>query len=124
MGIGIKVGSINFRKLHQPSHHTSDKRGISFFRKWGNIICFLHPVEEVRIKFYGPQAEYVRAKPLHPTQKEISVGDGWGIFSYNLALCYNFYQQVLWHGDKAEIIFPENARKDIKVIVDNIAVQY
>jgi len=41
MGIGIKMGSINFRNRHQPSHHTSDKRGISFFRKWGNIICFL-----------------------------------------------------------------------------------
>jgi len=82
------------------------------------------PVEEVRIKFYGPQAEYVRAKPLHPSQKEIAVGDGWTVFSYNLTLCYNFYQQVLWHGDKAKIIYPEKAREEINAIVRNILAVY
>ena len=46
--------------------------------------------EEIRIKFYDAQIDYVKAKPLHSSQKEIAVGDGWAIFSYNLSLCFNF----------------------------------
>ena len=81
-------------------------------------------VQEVRIKFYDAQVDYVRAKPLHPSQKEIAVGDGWAIFSYELSLCFNFYQQVLWHREKAEIVFPEKARDEIKEIINGIELLY
>lgn len=82
------------------------------------------PVQEVRIKFFDAQVDYVRAKPLHPTQKEIAVGDGWAVFSYNLALCFNFYQQVLWHREKAEIVFPASACSEIKDILKSIMNNY
>lgn len=82
------------------------------------------PVQEVRIKFYDAQVDYVRAKPLHPSQKEIAVGDGWAIFSYELSLCFNFYQQVLWHREKAEIVFPDEARTEIKNIISDIKRLY
>ena len=82
------------------------------------------PVQEVRIKFYDAQVDYVRAKPLHPSQKEIAVGDGWAIFSYELSLCFNFYQQVLWHREKAEIIYPEQARNELSEILSQIASMY
>lgn len=82
------------------------------------------PVQEVRIKFYDAQVDYVKAKPLHPTQKEIAVGDGWTIFSYELSLCFNFYQQVLWHREKAEIVYPEKAREEIKRILSELIDKY
>ena len=82
------------------------------------------PVQEVRIKFYDAQVDYVRAKPLHPSQKEIAVGDGWAVFSYELSLCFNFYQQVLWHREKAEIVYPEKAREEMKVIVCKLLNHY
>ena len=80
--------------------------------------------EEIRIKFYDAQIDYVKAKPLHSSQKEIAVGDGWAIFSYNLALCFNFYQQVLWHREKAEIVYPEKAREEMRAIISTIAKKY
>ena len=80
--------------------------------------------EEIRIKFYDSQIDYVKAKPLHSSQKEIAVGDGWAIFSYNLSLCYNFYQQVLWHREKAEIVYPEKAREEMRIILSNIESIY
>lgn len=80
--------------------------------------------EEIRIKFYGKQVDYVKEKPLHSSQKEIAVGDGWTIFSYNLALCFNFYQQVLWHRENAEIVYPEKARKEMKEIIEAISSLY
>ena len=80
--------------------------------------------EEIRIKFYDAQIDYVKAKPLHSSQKEIAVGDGWAIFSYNLSLCFNFYQQVLWHREKAEIVYPEKAREEMRAIISTIAEKY
>ena len=80
--------------------------------------------EEIRIKFYDAQIDYVKAKPLHSSQKEIAVGDGWAIFSYNLSLCFNFYQQVLWHREKAEIVYPEKAREEMRAIISTIAERY
>jgi len=82
------------------------------------------PVQEVRVKFFGSQADYVRAKPLHPSQKEIGTGDGWVVFAYELSLCYNFYQQVLWHMDKAEIVYPDSARQQMKKEVDHLKEYY
>ena len=80
--------------------------------------------EEIRIKFYDAQIDYVKAKPLHSSQKEIAAGDGWAIFSYNLSLCFNFYQQVLWHREKAEIVYPEKAREEMRAIISTIAEKY
>lgn len=80
--------------------------------------------EEIRIKFYDAQIDYVKAKPLHSSQKEIAVGDGWAIFSYNLSLCFNFYQQVLWHREKAEIVYPEKAREEMREIIGTISNLY
>lgn len=80
--------------------------------------------EEIRIKFYDAQIDYVKAKPLHSSQKEIAVGDGWAIFSYNLSLCFNFYQQVLWHREKAEIVYPEKAREEMQEIIGTISNLY
>lgn len=82
------------------------------------------PVEEVRIKFYDQQIGYVKAKPLHSSQKLIAEGDGWAVFSYNLALCYNFYQQVLWHREKAEILYPEKARDEMRGIINKMSLVY
>lgn len=80
--------------------------------------------EEIRIKFYDQQVGYVKAKPLHPSQKLIGEGDGWAIFSYNLSLCYNFYQQVLWHREKAEIVYPEKAREEMRGIIESLRKFY
>lgn len=80
--------------------------------------------EEIRIKFYDQQVGYVKAKPLHSSQRLIAEGDGWAMFSYRLALCYNFYQQVLWHREKAEIIYPEKAREEMRGIIMNLQTVY
>lgn len=74
--------------------------------------------EEIRIKVYDTQVDYIKAKPLHPSQKEIAKGDGWTIFSYQLVPNYNFYQQVLWHREKVEIVAPIEMRNEIKSIIN------
>lgn len=114
----VKVGSVE----GQPEN--SIDPNVYFAGSFGVNHNVEEPVREVRIKFYDTQVDYVKAKPLHPSQKEIAVGDGWTIFSYNLALCFNFYQQVLWHREKAEIVYPEEAREEMRGIVEMIDKLY
>lgn len=95
-----------------------------FFGSFGVNHNLEQPVEEVRVRFYDSQVEYVRAKPLHPSQQETSSGDCWAEFTYHLSLCFNFYQQILWHREKAEIVFPEKAREEIREIVKKITLRY
>lgn len=114
----VKVGSVE----GQPEN--SIDPNVYFAGSFGVNHNLDEPVQEVRIKFYDAQVEYVKAKPLHSSQKEIGAGDGWAIFSYNLALCYNFYQQVLWHREKAEIVYPEKAREEIRAIVEIFRQMY
>lgn len=114
----VKVGKID----GQPEH--SIDPNVYFAGSFGvNHNVDIEP-EEIRIKFYDAQVNYVKAKPLHSSQKEIAAGDGWAIFSYNLSLCFNFYQQALWHREKAEIIYPEKAREEMKTILSNIGKLY
>ena len=70
--------------------------------------------EKIRIKIYGAQVEYVRALPIHESQKEVETTSEWSIFEYRLVPCYNFYQQLLWHREKLEAIEPLTVREELK----------
>ena len=115
---GVKVGNVE-----GVPQNTIDPN-VYFAGAFGVNHNLDEPVQEVRIKFYGAQVDYVKAKPLHSSQKEIGAGEGWTMFSYNLALCYNFYQQVLWHREKAEIVYPDEAREVMKQIIEKIKLHY
>ena len=80
--------------------------------------------ETIRIKVYGTQANYVRALPIHESQKEVETTDDWAIFEYRIAPCYNFYQQLLWHREKLEVLSPKSVRKEIKMIISSIINYY
>ena len=73
--------------------------------------------ENVRVKVYGTQVDYVRALPIHESQHEVETTEDWSIFDYRVCPCYNFYQQLLWHREKLEVIYPEHMREEMKKIV-------
>ena len=78
----------------------------------------------IKLKVYGSQVDYIKARPLHESQKEIEVGDGWSIFSYWLRPSYNFYQAVLWHREKVEVLEPEEVRNEVKGLVEKMRNMY
>ena len=80
--------------------------------------------ETIRIKVYGTQVEYVRALPIHESQVEVETTDDWSIFEYRVIPCYNFYQQLLWHREKLEVISPESIREEIEKIISEIHSNY
>ena len=80
--------------------------------------------ERIVIKAYGAQAEYIRALPIHESQKELERTDEYTIFEYHIVPCFNLFQQLLWHREKLEIIEPIKMREEMKKIVQNIISLY
>lgn len=85
--------------------------------------------QDIIIKAYGAQIGYLRAKPIHPSQKEICCKEEKGkmieaTFKLHLTPCYNFYQQLLWHREAIEVLEPERVRNEIKAIIENINNRY
>ncbi len=80
--------------------------------------------ETVRVKVYGAQADYVRALPIHESQQELETSDDWSIFEYRVCPCYNFYQQLLWHREKLEVLAPAHVREEMKRISEEIGKLY
>lgn len=80
--------------------------------------------ETIRIKVYGAQVEYVRALPIHESQKEIETTEEWSIFEYRIIPCFNLYQQLLWHREKIEVLEPKGVRDEMKKIIEDIQKMY
>ena len=80
--------------------------------------------EKIRIKVYDTQVEYVKRLPIHESQEEVEVNSEWSIFEYRLVPCYNFYQQLLWHREKLEVIEPQYVRDEIKAVLKKMLEHY
>ena len=80
--------------------------------------------EKIRIKVYDTQVEYVRRLPIHESQEEVEINSEWSIFEYRLVPCYNFYQQLLWHREKLEVIEPQYVRNEIKIAIQKMLEHY
>ena len=80
--------------------------------------------EIIHIKVYGSQVDYVRALPIHESQKEIETTDEWSVFEYRIVPCYNFYQQLLWHRERLEVLEPQKIREEMKKIIKEMMKCY
>ena len=80
--------------------------------------------EKIRIKVYDTQVEYVKRLPIHESQREVESNSEWSIFEYRLVPCYNFYQQLLWHREKLEVLEPQYVRDEIKDVLKKMLEHY
>lgn len=80
--------------------------------------------EIIRIKVYDTQVEYVRALPIHESQKEVESTAEWTIFEYRIVPCFNFYQQLLWHREKLEVLEPQSVRLAMKEVIEKMLKLY
>ena len=68
--------------------------------------------------------EYVKVLPIHDSQKEVETNPEWSIFEYRLVPCYNFYQQLLWHREKLEVLSPQYVRDELKTTLQKMLEHY
>jgi len=80
--------------------------------------------ERILLKVYGSQVDYVRALPIHESQREVETTEEWSIFEYHIVPCYNLYQQLLWHRERLEVIEPVSLREYMKQLLADMLNQY
>ena len=80
--------------------------------------------ERIVIKVYGSQVNYVRALPIHESQKELESNEEYTLFEYHIVPCYNLYQQLLWHREKLEIVEPIHMREEMAKIIRAMTALY
>lgn len=80
--------------------------------------------QRIVIKVYGSQVNYVRALPIHESQKELETNKEYTLFEYHIVPCFNLYQQLLWHREKLEIIEPIEMREEMTKVVKEICNLY
>ena len=61
--------------------------------------------KHVVLRADSEQAKYLRALPLHPSQRE-TMGDGYSDFDYHLCITYDFIQELLSKGSRIMVVAP------------------
>lgn len=79
------------------------------------------PVDNVKIRAYGVQAEYLRSTPLHKSQSEgRSKYREFAEFTYRLCVTPELVSQLLAMGDRIEVLEPQTLRAKMKERISNM----
>ena len=114
----------NLRLSEERATPSQDIKPHTYFDACFGVNHEVCPPQLIKLKVYGSQVDYIKARPLHESQQEIETGEGWSIFSYWLRPSYNFYQAVLWNREKVEVLEPEEVRKEVKEIINKLINLY
>lgn len=83
------------------------------------------PIEKVKIRTYGIQADYLRSTPLHKSQSEINSKHGeFAEFTYRLCVTPELVSQLLAMGEKVEVLEPKELREEMKKRINNMSTYY
>ena len=82
------------------------------------------PIETVILKVGAGQANYMRALPLHPSQKELERNIFGSIFALKIRPTFDFMQEILWNGDAVEVLEPQWLRIEMAGIVKRLWDKY
>lgn len=80
--------------------------------------------EEIILKVYRNQADYMRSVPLHPSQEELEAGDGYVVFRYYLRPSYDLVQRLLWHREHLEVVRPAALREEMRDLLREMLGRY
>lgn len=112
--------------------HTTDTRfsvpadfdGAEYFNDSFGIITDNKQTETIRIKVFGMHVMYVRALPLHHSQKEIETAYGYSVFEYKIRPTLDFKQEIISRGNDMEVVYPESFRNEIKEMIGEMWNRY
>lgn len=73
------------------------------------------PVERIRLRVYGAEANYLRDLPLHPSQNEIERTDKWSDFELTLRPTADFLAPILSRGSLVKVLEPQWLADEIRI---------
>ena len=80
--------------------------------------------EKIKLKITSSQANYLRALPLHHSQKEIKTSEDYSIFTYYIKPTFDFRQEILSLGEDAEVLSPAAFRDEIGKVILKMSGYY
>lgn len=85
----------------------------------------LKPVP-IRIRAFYPENNYIDEVPLHESQRVIKKADDDSYTDYELYVrpTRDFKQELLWHGRKITVLGPDDFRKEMIGILNNMTESY
>ncbi len=99
-GVSVLEDSFSLPENFDAGEYCRNSFGIVF--KQGTI-------HHVVLRVEPRQAKYLRALPLHHSQREM-VHDGFSIFTYELRLTPDFVEELLSHGSRITVLEPPELR--------------
>lgn len=79
---------------------------------------------EVRLKATRTQAKYLRALPLHRSQKEEEIDDSGSVFSYRMKLNYELVHEIMSLGDGVRVEAPRELQLMVAEELRKALAQY
>jgi len=76
----------------------------------GTLVEKDNPVENVKLKVNASVAPYLRSLGWHPTMEEVERNADYSIFSLQVALSVELYQQIAMFGSRIEVLEPKDLR--------------
>ena len=80
--------------------------------------------EDVKIRVYGHQRNYIESLPLHRSQRLLKREKDYSDYSFKLRPEYEFQHEILKMGFNAEVLSPQWLREDIKGQAEEILKLY
>lgn len=94
-----------------------------FFSSCFGIIVDDEEPQLIQLKVDAFQANYLHSLPLHHSQKVVEQTKEYTIFSYFLRITYDLKQELLSLGDRVEVVYPKELRKEMARIGKAIAAR-
>ena len=84
------------------------------------------PVENIRIRAFYPEYNYIEEVPLHESQQKVKESKDGMYREYTLAVrpSRDFLQELLWHGRNIVVLEPESLRQDMIGILKDMTRSY
>ena len=76
------------------------------------------------LKVNAGQANYLRALPLHQSQKEVKKNKFGSIFTLRIRPTFDFMQEILWNCDAVEVFEPQWLRVEMAGMVKRLWDKY
>lgn len=94
-----------------------------FKNSFGIISTLGETPQEIVLSFTGFQGKYIKSFPLHSSQEILIDNEDELRIKVNLVPTFDFYQELLSHSGRIEIISPENVRAEFVKILESALEQ-
>ena len=95
-----------------------------FASSFGIIAGDEFEVETIRLRVQGMHRQYVRALPLHHTQREVETGEWYSVFEYRMKPTFDLKQELLSRGDAVEVLSPLSLRDEMQSEIKRLQSLY